>query len=264
MAGDLSITALYTAGTWAWLGLPAAHLFRSPDSDRVFAVTNAALWLASWFASGPDLPRSLAQRHAMIDALIAGSPRVIELAAGLSRRGAAMSADPAVSYVEVDLPGVVARKEALLAASEEGRGVLARPNLARVAADVRSVDLAALAGGPCAVVAEGLMMYLPAEEQRALWAKIARIPRVRLVFDLVPPVEKAPPGAVGRALGWLMRRFTGGQGFVEDGRSRADLLAELRACGFAEVRALEPRDLLGMPFPKARTEVVVFEASNAP
>lgn len=259
--GDLSVTALYTAGTWAWLGLPGAELFRSVDTDRVFGATNAVLGLASWFRRGPSLRHSLAQRHAMIDALVAGAPAVVELAAGLSRRGAHLSADPAVRYVEVDLPHVVARKEALLARSDAGRAVLARDNLTRVAADVRALDLAALASGPTTFIAEGLLMYLPADEQRALWMKVASIHGSRLVFDLVPPVEKDPPGWIARALGWLMRRFTGGQGFVEDTRTRDDLLAELRSAGFNSARWLEPADLSGVPFLDRRTEVLVFEAS---
>jgi O-methyltransferase involved in polyketide biosynthesis len=258
--GDLSVTALYTAGTWAWLGLPGAELYRSVDTDRVFAVTNAVLAVVGWFRTGPSLRHSLAQRHVMIDALCAGSSLVIELAAGLSRRGAAMSADPAVSYVEVDLPAVVQRKQALLDGSDAGRRVVARPNLRRLAADVRDLDLAELAVGPTTVIAEGLLMYLQADEQRALWTKIARIPDVLFVFDLVPHVEQPTPGALGRLLGWLMRQFTGGRGFVEDLRTRQDVRAELLSAGFTQVRWVEPTDVPGVPFLDRRTQVLVFEA----
>lgn len=258
--GDLSVTALYTAGTWAWLDLPGAALYRSKDTDRVFGVVNAVLAVAGWFRRGPSLKHSLAQRHAMIDALAQGSPAVVELAAGLSRRGAWLSEDPSVRYVEVDLPHVIARKEALLDGSSEGRAVKARGNLIRVGADARTLDLAGLVDVPPLVIAEGLLMYLEAPDQRALWARVAAIPGSRLIFDLVPPIEKDAPGWLGRALGWLMTRFTGGRGFVEDTRTRDDLRRELHDAGFTDVRVLEPTDLEGVPFLDVRTEVLLFDA----
>src|SRR5262245_37566942 len=125
----LAITALYTAQTWAWGGLSHAHLFATADSKRVFDVTNAALRL---FARGrAPLRSALLHRHAMIDHLLRESrtAQVLELAAGLSRRGAAATCDPAVRYTEVDLPGTIARKRALLERTDEGRAVAARPGL---------------------------------------------------------------------------------------------------------------------------------------
>ena len=126
---DLSITALYTSQVWAWGQLPCAELLASRDGKRVFDVTNAALGL---MRRGTPLRFALLHRHTMIDHLVGEwrPRRIVELAAGLSRRGAAVSADPAVHYVEVDLPDVVAHKRRLLERSEAGRTVLARPNYA--------------------------------------------------------------------------------------------------------------------------------------
>ncbi len=267
--GDLSVTALYTAQTWAWAGLSQAELLASVDSRRVFKVTNAVLWIARLFRPRlPSLPHSLVLRHLMIDRTLERlhPAQVLELASGLSRRGAAVSADPSVDYVEVDLPLVAARKRELLGRTEAGRAVLARPNWRLVEGDVTTLDLSALAraGGPRAVIAEGLFMYLRPEAQRDLWRRIRAVLADSLgvlLFDLVPVVEQPKPGLVGRALAWLMKRFTRGQDFERDRRTRADLIRELGAAGFTRVELLEPTTsaiALALPYADVPTQQLVF------
>src|SRR5688572_17265548 len=95
--GDLSVTALYTAQTWAWAGLDQADLFSTRRSRGVFDATNLVLGVARALRpDAPSLRHGLAQRHILIDRLLAesGATQVLELAAGLSRRGAAVSAEP--------------------------------------------------------------------------------------------------------------------------------------------------------------------------
>jgi O-methyltransferase involved in polyketide biosynthesis len=274
--GDLSVTALYTSQTWVWGGLSHAHLFATTDGKRVFDATNAALGLAR-IARGSrrdaraPLRESLLHRHAMIDRLLreSGAKQVLELAAGLSRRGAAVTSDPSVTYVEVDLPPVILKKRALLARSAEGRLVAARPNLTLIEADAREAPFAPwlAAGVPALVIAEGLLMYLDAAAQRALFAKVAALAahcgRVDFVFDLTPGPEQPPPGRAGKVLEALMKRFTGGRAFEQDTRTRAEILGELRAAGFAEARATDSAAVArdwGLPHPDARTETVLFSA----
>lgn len=205
----------------------------------------------------------------MIDQVVreSGATQVLEIASGLSPRGATFSADPALRYVEVDLPGMVARKRELLSRTEEGKRVLARPNWSLQAADARTDDLAARLepGRPACVVGEGLFMYLDAAEQRALWSRIAAALRHAgsgtFVFDLTPGPEQPRPGFLGRALRWLMERFTQGKSFEVDGRVRGDYLRELREAGFDAVESLEPGPLAAawqLPFPGERTQVVLF------
>jgi O-methyltransferase involved in polyketide biosynthesis len=273
---DLSPTALYTAGTWAWAGLPGAELVAHKDTKNVFGVVNVFLALVRpFYRRPPSLKHSLVQRHLMIDHLLAdsGANDVLELAAGLSTRGVRATADPAVQYVELDRPAVVAKKRELLARSDAGRAALARANLRLVAGDVADAPLAELAPpgrAPLFVIAEGLLMYLAAEAQRALWKKIRALLDARggtFVFDLVPTVEQAKPGLVGRALGWLMRRFTKGGDFVRDARTRDDVVAELAAAGFAEVTRLEPADAPAawrLPHLDRRTQQLLFVARVAP
>ncbi len=274
-SGDLSVTALYTSQTWAWGELPCAHLFETREAKRVFDATNAALAAASLFRRGePSLRCSLVHRHAMIDHLLraSGARYVLELAAGLSRRGAAFTADPGVHYTELDLPHVIEKKRALLERTDEGRRVLARPGLRLVAADVVEANLAPFAprGEPLFVIAEGLMMYLSADAQRGLYAKVRRLgaiaSRVSFVFDRVPPDEEPPPGRVGRALEAAMKRFTGGRSFEPDPRTRAGIVGDLRTVGFDEAEAIESGEVARawqLPHPDERTRNVVFVAATS-
>jgi O-methyltransferase involved in polyketide biosynthesis len=287
--GDLSITALYTSETWTWGGLSCANLLATPEARAVFRVTNAVLFLAGLLRRGlPSLRHSLLHRHAMIDRLVREEePRaVLELASGLSRRGAAFSADPALDYVEVDLPHVVAKKRELLSRTEEGRRVLDRPNFELVAADVSEAELVqvlttprqsrgravdhAKTDGPLAVIAEGLLMYLVPDAQRRLFAKVRGLfgpPESPVasgglfVFDLVPACEQPPPGRVGRALEAMMKRFTGGRTFERDLRTRDDIAVDLRSAGFSRVEMIEPRQVArewSLPFADARTQQLLF------
>lgn len=254
--GDLTVTALYTSGVWWWAGFSGAELLISREARSVFRVTNAALALVGCLrADRRSLRRGLADRHALIDGLAGdcGASVFVELAAGLSRRGLAFSADPSVRYVEVDLPAVIRHKETLLQRSEAGRRILARSNLQRVGADVASVALPSLvpttdkaSESPqrICVIAEGLMMYLDADQQRGLWCRIAAWlrdhPDSLFLFDLVPMSEQPAPGLLGRGLGALMGLFTGGRGVVVDPRDRHDIRRELLSCGFGSVELHEP------------------------
>jgi O-methyltransferase involved in polyketide biosynthesis len=264
--GDLSITALYTSQVWAWAGLPCAGLYATRDAKRVFDVTNAVLGV---MRRGTPLRYALVHRHAMIDELVRRwqPRRVVELAAGLSRRGAAVTEDPQVHYVEVDVPAVIAHKRTLLERTAEGRAVLARAGFALVAGDVETIELAPLtAGAPVVVIAEGLAMYLDAGARRRLFAKIARLGDVRFVFDLVPTDEEPPPGITGRVLEVAMKRFTGGRTFERDARTRSGVLAELRAAGFAEIEAIAAADVAAawaLPHADRVTPTVVFTACAA-
>lgn len=272
--GDLSVTALYTAETWRWAGFEGAELLATPDARNVFRVTNFVLGIARLFAWHlGSLRTSLAQRHAMLDhwARESGADCVLELASGLSRRGIALSADPKLRYTEVDLPSMVQRKRALLERTPEGQAVLARPGFRLEGADVTKTDLASLApaGRHLLVIAEGLLMYLDAAAQRALWERIAALAQGRhaltLLFDFLPGPEEPRPGPLGRALAWLMKRFTAGQGFVRDTRNRQQITEELQASGYTTVQARAPADVAkawALPHPKEPGRQVIWRCTT--
>ena len=264
---DLAVTALYTSAAWSWAKLPGAELLFHRRAKAVFDGTNLALALPRALGRAPWLPASLVQRHLMIDRLVSdsGATEILELAAGLSRRGVAMSTDPRVSFTEVDRPFVVQRKRALLERTAAGRAALARPNFRLVEGDVADVDLAALGSGtrPRAIVAEGLLMYLDSEAQRTLFRRIRALFDARsglFVFDLVPAAEQVRRGALGSALGWFFRRATRGARFARDARTRDDVASDLRAAGFS-VELLEPKDVLDrwqLPYGDVWTQVLLF------
>jgi O-methyltransferase involved in polyketide biosynthesis len=258
VAGDLSVTALYTSQVWAWGGLSHADLLTSVDARRVFDVTNAALAVARVVRRDlPELRYALLHRHAMIDHLLdeASDPRVIELAAGLSRRGAAYCRER--EYIEIDLPPVVEKKRELLARTVDGRDVLDRLTL--VAGDVAEVPL----DGPAFVIAEGLLVYLSKAARARLFERV-RAAASAFVFDLVPTSEEPAPGLVGRVLEAGMKRFTGGKSFERDASTRDQIKAELRAAGFAQVTAHAARDVAQrwhLPYPERTTNTLVWHAS---
>jgi O-methyltransferase involved in polyketide biosynthesis len=267
--GDLLVTALYTSQAWVWGGFDGAELLATRDAKTVFDVTNLFLGFIRLFRrQQPLLRHSLAQRHTMIDRLLEASQatQVVELAAGLSRRGPSVSKRAEIEYVEVDLPDMIAKKRALLARTDAGRAVLERPNLHFCDADLRDavLDPYVDASRPLCVIAEGLFMYFQADEQRRLWTKIAsamrRAPTATFLFDLVPSCEQPKPGMLDRALGWLMKRFTQGKTFELDARTRQDITRDLTACGFSQVELFEPATCAAWALPHATkpTQVLIF------
>ena len=274
--GNLSVTALYTSATWNWGKLPNADLFDHAHARRVFRVVNAVLGVARPFIGlRSPLPLALLHRHTLIDVLLraSGSERVLELASGLSRRGVTFSSDPRIDYTEVDRPDMVAAKRRLLERTHEGRAALGRPNFRLLSADVETTALDVLSvpdGAPLFVIAEGLLMYLDADAQRRLYRAVATrlVPDGgTFVFDFVPPRELPPPGRVGRGLDWAMKRWTGGQGFARDERTRDEVIADLGKCGFYRAEAIEPHGVArawGLPHPDTPTQQLVFVAHVDP
>lgn len=269
--GDLSVTALYTSQVWAWGKLPCADLFATAEGKRVFDATNAALAVSKALGRQPWAPLRVAllQRHLMIDHLVADAPRprIIELAAGLSRRGATLSRG--TQYVEIDLPHVVDRKRALLEQSPLGRAVLERATYELVAGDVSTIELDRfiVRDQPVFVIAEGLLMYLDGYARRNLFAKLAALAELtgelHFVFDLVPAREEPPAGRIGNLLGAAMKKFTGGQTFERDAHTREQVLRELATAGFVEQRAIASYDVAAawhLPHAWERANMIVFSA----
>lgn len=269
MSGDLSVTAKYTSATWAWGKLPNADLLVTPDAERVFRIVNGALGITRPFTGAPELRASLLERHRILDELITTSrcKNVIELAAGLSRRGITMTEDASIRYVEIDLPHVVDAKRAILEKSERGRDALARPSFTIEKGDVTTIDLDAVlsdAKGSLFVIAEGLLMYLDEAAQNKLFDEVSR--RLEkcggsFAFDLVPVSEQKKPGVVGNALGRAMKFFTKGATFVRDARTRENIRTDLLRHGFDSVELIEPN---GPTSGRGRVQQLVFFCRRAP
>ena len=270
--GDgLPITALYTAGVWAWAGVEGADLFFDQHSLSVRRAVNGALAVARLFRPRlPRVPEGLAQRRAAIDQLMVDTQwgATLELAAGLSpRASSARRRWPQRPYLEIDLPPLLDYKRALLAQRQPA--LLRDTKLRMIDGQVGQIPLAPLCEGlpgPLLVVAEGLLMYLKEDAQRALFKEVSALLAHHggaFFFDLVPAPEQPPPGFIGRVLGAMMRRFTGGESFTIDQRGREEILKELLSAGFSEASCGAPAELLSaeqLPFPEVHTQQLIFSA----
>ena len=115
-------------------------------------------------------------RYKSVSELIrkSGASQVLELACGYSMRGLDLTRSGAVDYVETDLAGVIATKEALLDEIRRSHHVAPSPRHHVTVADALEVEQLRAAtrvldaGHPLLVLCEGLMGYLPrAETERA-------------------------------------------------------------------------------------------------
>jgi O-methyltransferase involved in polyketide biosynthesis len=267
----LGITALYTSQAWIQGSLPEADLFDTRTGRAIYhaitAIYRAARWLRP--AMTPILT-GLLHRHLMIDHLLEDQDpgQVLELAAGLSARGARYSAG-GHRYTELDLPPMIDAKRRLLGRCLRGREIVARPNLRMVAGDVTCLDMNALLDRrrSALVIAEGLHMYLDVATQRKLWRKIAeglgRGAGGAFVFDHYRHTPSQRPGRVSDA---VLRTMSGWQrriGFRPDRRSNKALVRDLGAAGFNRVEILRSKDIAhrwALPQAHVPTDVVLFLA----
>lgn len=261
-------TAHYTAYVWERLGFPHAELFATARGARLFWSFRAAgEWLASASPRVPSMEQYLGLRHRLIEgALEAHAPdAIVELGAGLSRRGVTWAADRGVAYTEADLPHMVEAKRGMLArrAPEALRRRL-EGTLRIEAADVLDPGLGErlrswLAGARRpAVIAEGVVGYFDPDERR----RILRSVRAGLgeggrgIFLCDLRTRDAAP-AMGPAVGALrlaIRVATRGRGAREDFADDAEVRAFFEEAGFAAAEKLDAArlpDLAHLSFPAA-------------
>ncbi len=110
-----------------------------------------------------------------------GSRQVLELASGLTLRGLVFAQDPRITYIESDLGGISAEKEAIIASLREKYGLADHGNLHFPAVNAldRSQLQEAVKGlnrdQPLVVVSEGLFPYLSLGEMRAVVGNIREL-----------------------------------------------------------------------------------------
>jgi O-methyltransferase involved in polyketide biosynthesis len=258
-------SALYTAATWRWGKLTGADLVTPPNARPVFRVFNAYLTLYGLINPGwHSLKHTLLHRHAGIEHLLRESkcPQVIEIAAGFSPRGSAISADPSIRYFEVDLPPVIAAKTALLHSTPAGQTVLRRENLALLEGDITAMDWRRFAASPSFIITEGLMMYFDRAAQMRIWRDIAeflRANRGEYVFDYLPTPDEPRRSFAGR----LLSRMRGPKrrAFACDERNRHEIADDLRAAGFKSIAVHTSADFASawnLPHAKTHTRVILY------
>jgi O-methyltransferase involved in polyketide biosynthesis len=195
----ISPTAHYTG--YVWLAHGQSHdAFATRAGWAMYHALRGANWLAH-HAGLPSLEGMLLARHQLIDRRLAHAidrgeiTQVIEIAAGLSPRGwrfAKRYADR-ITYVEADLPAMIARKRRILA-SLGGETAHHRTVEIDALADIGPTSLAAIAGAldatrGTAIVTEGLLNYFERDDVLAMWHRFAialrRFPRSLYLSDLV-------------------------------------------------------------------------------
>ncbi|WP_231912924.1 class I SAM-dependent methyltransferase [Sterolibacterium denitrificans] len=261
-------SALYTAATWKWGGLPCADIVLPPGAKGIFRLVNAYLFLYRLLNPQKiSLKHNLLHRHALIDALLRRSScrQVIEIAAGFSPRGCMVSADTAYRYFELDLPEVVALKREQLESTPEGRAILARSNFTLLEGDITRLDFSSFAAVPSFVISEGIMMYFKREAQMAIWRNIAKFIRAQggeYVFDYIPIDDEPPRSRPGQWLSDLRHRLTNPPPpFAYDERTRQDVAADLIEAGFSQVEAIDTRMVArswSLPHAAVPTRTIIY------
>jgi len=268
----ISPTAHYTGYVWFAHGLSheafatrtGRFMYRALRGPNVIA---RRVGLAS-------LEGMLLARHRLIDlrlahAIDAGEiQQVVEVAAGLSPRGwrFATRYGDRITYVEADLPAMIAHKRRILAA------------LGGQAAHHRTIEVNALAeAGPAslaavcatldpakgtAIVTEGLINYFERDIVLGMWRRFAaalrRFPRGRYLSDLM--LRDDNRGSISTGFAWFLSAFvrgrvhlpfetaeqtqralasTGLTGILLDPRAFAIEIADLEAAGASRVRIIE-------------------------
>lgn len=222
----------------------------------------------------PSLEGMLLARHRLIDlrleqAIEAGEiQQVIEVAAGLSPRGWRFATRYAerLTYVEADLPGMIAHKRRILAALG-GETAHHRTIEIDALADTGPTSLAAVCATldptkGTAILTEGLINYFERDIVLAIWRRFAaalrRFPRSLYLSDLM--LRDDNRGAISTGFGWLLSAFVRGRvhlpfataeqaedalesagliGLLLDPREFAFELKDLEAAGAGRVRIIE-------------------------
>jgi len=122
------------------------------------------------------------QRYRSIDKALQelGTSNILEFSSGLSLRGLDFCRDPNISYVDTDLPDLIATKQALVAEILQMTGgdqpenlIFKAMNALAEAEFINTISI--FDDGPISIVNEGLLMYLDVKQKEQLCSIIHRI-----------------------------------------------------------------------------------------
>lgn len=166
--------------------------FRDPFARRLAGERGEQIAASMTFASRNSWP--FVARTWLIDQFVAeqvrrGVDMVVNLAAGLDARPYRMELPPSLSWIEVDLPEILAHKEEVLRDEKPNCAV------ARVRLDLSNVaalrELFSTLGGRArraAIVAEGLLVYLADDDVASLARDLSACPTFgHWIIDLSSP-----------------------------------------------------------------------------
>jgi O-methyltransferase involved in polyketide biosynthesis len=268
----ISPTAHYTG--YVWFAHGQSHEAFATRGGRLMYRALRAPNVVLHHAGLPTLEGMLLARHRLIDlrlsqAIDAGEiSQVIEVAAGLSPRGWRFRKryGARITYVEADLPGMIARKRKVLA-SLGGETPSHRTIEIDALSDSGPSSIEAICGAldpnrGTAIITEGLVNYFDTPTVTAMWKRFAlalrRFPRSLYLSDLILRHGNRGPLYVG--FQWLLSAFVRGRvhmhfdsteqaedalaaagliGILLDPRDFAFELPDLERAGAARVRIVE-------------------------
>lgn len=248
----ISPTAHYTG--YVWFAHGQSHEAFATRTGRLMYHALRAPNVVAHHAKLPTLEGMLLARHRLIDlrlkqAIEAGEIlQIVEVAAGLSPRGWRFAREyrDRITYVEADLPNMIARKRRILA------------ELGGETPHHMTVEIDALAGtGPTsiteicgaldpargtAIITEGLVNYFDTETVLAMWRRFAAalrpFPRGLYFSDML--LRDGNGGPLVTGFSWLLSAFVRGRVHLhfDSAQQCEDALA---ACGFTGI-VHDPRD----------------------
>jgi len=169
----ISLTAKFVAYGRAFTDIPfAREIAAECDAEKAFQTLSVAeslpLQVPFWEARYKTTNQIIARE---------GMTQILEVAAGLSPRGLAMTDDPDVVYVATDLPEILEQEKAIIGAILV-RLNIQRPNLhfsianALDCEEVLQTTTPFQSDKPVAILTEGLLPYLSRAEQATLAANV--------------------------------------------------------------------------------------------
>lgn len=265
----ISISAHYTGYVWYHHQLSADEFATSAGrwAYRILTPINAILKRLA----GANIDTFLLQRHLVIDHQVEqlitqhGVTQIVELAAGLSPRGYRFSQKyPQLTYIETDLPGMVERKQQVLASlpvTDTHRvvrcNILQQEGEESLAAVFKQLDPLQ----PTLVISEGLVNYFELPIIRSVWQRLAKhlqnFPVGVYVTDLYPDLQEHPSYRYVQWAQKLVGFFTRGQWPLHY-RSDTDIEQGFQQDGFAHVTVLNPSQLYdSVNIPHSKTPSLV-------
>ncbi|MFO7563584.1 MAG: class I SAM-dependent methyltransferase [Enhygromyxa sp.] len=250
-------TAHVTAYAWHQLGMPYAQLFVTREGAAMYWAFASTAGMVGKLFELPTLVEYLEFRHRMIEAQLEllEPDRVVELGAGLSRRGLTWVLDRGVRYTEIDLPHMTEAKRRMLErapgrvlrALREGELELRTTNILAPSFADELAELLAGAERPV-VISEGMLDYFELEDRQTLLENLARGFRKAGVLghyltDLQRGDRERKVGPAAKVLRRAIKLATGGQGPARPFRDLEHVDRVFALAGFDHGQELKPRSL---------------------
>ena len=249
----ISPTAHYTAYVWQRLELPHAELFATRTGAALywgfFAVGE---WATRLSTRVPSMRDYLEYRHRLIESVVEElvPDCLVELGAGLSRRGVTWAADHGTRAVEVDLPHMAAAKREALQRASPGLLAMLEERHRVVDGNVLAEDFADVLAGLLreaerpVIVAEGLLSYFDPPDRAALFRSVAAALEGRGAFicDLHTADAQAEVGNAAAVLRFAIRTITRRRRAIDPYANEGALRDALLDAGFGSVELVEARD----------------------